>query len=414
MQITAPSRLSDNELMAEVARLAQGERDATVSLVAHLTELYGRRLHERAGYSSLFTYCLEALRLSEHEAYDRMKAAKVARRYPAVLALLAAGRVNLTTIRLVAPRLTRENHPELLAAVSGKRKREVQEVLARMFPQKDAPPSMRRLPAPRVPSTPVPTPIGQSGGAAAVPPPWSGSLDERPCGEVGTLAPLVAGAAVRPSIPPPPRDLVRPLSADRYQVTFTASAAVCEKLELAKDLLRHAVPGGDPAQVVERALDVLIAELVKQKYAVSSRPRESPGQAQDSRNVPADVKRPVYIRDCGRCAYVAPDGRRCGERGFVEFHHVVPYAAGGRPTVDNIELRCRAHNGYEAEVFYGPGKRYGAEAVKEPRAAYACHGGHVFVPERQSVSILAAARRPASKRPAKLDSVVNNSSIGDA
>jgi hypothetical protein len=74
------SQLSDDALEAEVARLASSERGCTASLVGHLAELYGRRLHERAGFSSLFTYCMEVLRLSEHEAYDRMKAAKVARR----------------------------------------------------------------------------------------------------------------------------------------------------------------------------------------------------------------------------------------------------------------------------------------------------------------------------------------------
>ena len=79
MTTTIPSRLSDGELVAEVARLAGCEREASASLVAHLAELYGRRLHERAGYASLFTYCTDALRLSEHEAYDRMRAAKVTR-----------------------------------------------------------------------------------------------------------------------------------------------------------------------------------------------------------------------------------------------------------------------------------------------------------------------------------------------
>ena len=96
-----PSRLSDDQLEAEVFRLATCERQSTASLIAHLAELYARRLHERAGFSSLFTYCVEVLRLSEHEAYDRMKAAKVVRRYPRVLEWLTSGDLNLTTIRLL-------------------------------------------------------------------------------------------------------------------------------------------------------------------------------------------------------------------------------------------------------------------------------------------------------------------------
>jgi hypothetical protein len=60
----------------------------------------------------------------------------------------------------------------------------------------------------------------------------------------------------------------------------------------------------------------------------------------------------VWVRDLGRCAFVAPDGRRCGERAFVQFHHVKPYAVGGEATVDGIELRCGRHNRYEARLFF--------------------------------------------------------------
>jgi hypothetical protein len=145
---------------------------------------------------------------------------------------------------------------------------------------------------------------------------------------------------------------------------------MCEKLELAQDLLRHAVPGGDLAQVFARALDALVDALVKQKFAVTSRPGPSRGQADDSRNIPAEVKRGAFIRDRGRCAFVGTHRQRCGERAFLEFHHLVPYAVGGRPTLDNIELRCRAHNGYEAERFYGPCREWmGTEAATETGAA---------------------------------------------
>ena len=153
------------------------------------------------------------------------------------------------------------------------------------------------------------------------------------------------------------------LSPGRYRITFTASAATCEKLQLAQDLLRHVIPSGDPAQIFERALDVLVNELVRERYSSTDRPRASRGQADDSRNVPAEVKRAVHIRDLGRCAYVGPDGHRCGERAFVEFHHIRPYAAGGPSTVDNITLRCHAHNGYEADLFFGPAREYGGVAV---------------------------------------------------
>ena len=73
--------------------------------------------------------------------------------------------------------------------------------------------------------------------------------------------------------------------------------------------------------------------------------------------MPAHVRRAVYVRDGGRCAFVSVEGHRCGERRFIEFHHVMPRAAGGKATVENIQLRCRAHNGHEVDLFFGPGKR---------------------------------------------------------
>jgi hypothetical protein len=126
--------LSDDELVARVKSLAARERRATALLVAHLAELDTRDLHLRAGYSSLFIYCREVLALSEHEAYNRMEAARTARRFPLVLDLLAEGAVNLTTVRLLGPHLTADNHARVLESARGKRKAEVEGIVARLRP----------------------------------------------------------------------------------------------------------------------------------------------------------------------------------------------------------------------------------------------------------------------------------------
>jgi hypothetical protein len=153
-------------------------------------------------------------------------------------------------------------------------------------------------------------------------------------------------------------------------------------------MLRHVLPSGGDEAILDRALTLLLTDLARkrlgsEKPARSSGPgaadsRHVPAEADsrhvpaavhsrgvpaavdsrgvpaaaDSRHVPAAVKRAVWVRDLGRCAFVAESGRRCGERAFVEFHHVRPYAAGGEATVDGIELRCREHNGYEARLFF--------------------------------------------------------------
>jgi len=157
--------------------------------------------------------------------------------------------------------------------------------------------------------------------------------------------------------------VVAALAPERYKIQFTASREVHDKLRHAQDLLRHVVPIGDVAVVFDRALSALIEQLEKQKCAATSRPRQPRASAPGSRHVPASVRREVWRRDGGRCAFVGARGR-CSERGFLEVHHVVPFAAGGAPDAGNIELRCRAHNLYEAELFFGP------EIVKESHVVW--------------------------------------------
>ena len=80
--------------------------------------------------------------------------------------------------------------------------------------------------------------------------------------------------------------------------------------------------------------------------------RATVGGSVSGRHIPAAVKREVWQRDQGRCAFVGTRGR-CRETGFLEFHHVQPYAEGGPANVENIQLRCRAHNLYEASLLFG-------------------------------------------------------------
>jgi len=70
--------------------------------------------------------------------------------------------------------------------------------------------------------------------------------------------------------------------------------------------------------------------------------------------MPAALKQMVWIRDGGQCTFVAPSGRRCRGRVFLEFHHRYAYALGGETTPTNVSLHCRAHNAYEAEQVFGP------------------------------------------------------------
>jgi len=357
-------RLGDAELVARVKDLAARQRGGLAELVAHLAELDTRDLHLRAGYGSLFVYCRDVLALSEHEAYHRIEAARAVRRFPEILERLAEGSVNLTSIRLLAPHLTRENHQAVLESARGKRRPEVEEIVAGLWPRPDVPPSLRKLPPPKTAPAPLPGP-----------------------------APIAAPSFPRAWLPPAPGAGVVPLSPDRYRVQLTIGGETLERLRLAKDMLRHAIPSGDDAAILDRALAALLLDLAKKKFAAALSPRPSRVTAPGSRHVPAEVKRAVWLRDLGRCAFVGTEGRRCQERGFLEFHHVRPFAVGGEASVGNVQLRCRRHNDYEAREYFGPGRpEDGGGAVGEPSTPYgsvrAQHQQEAASPDPELVAVL--------------------------
>jgi hypothetical protein len=354
--LSALRRLSDGELVAKVKSLAAQECHATALLVAHLAELDTRDVHLREGYSSLFSYCREVLSLSEHAAYDRIEVARAARRFPVVLDLLEAGSVNLTAVRLLAPHLTPRNHRAVLNSARGKRTFEVRQIVARLSPQPDVPTSIRKVPTPKA---------TKSGGGASNDPAPAAAAPPALAAPPTSLPTPTPASAPRPC--PGSSAEVAPLCEDRYHLKVTIAGDTVEKLRLAKDMLRHALPSGDDAAVLDRALTALLTELSRKKFAATEKPRASRGASSGSRHIPAEVRRTVWVRDLGRCAFVGKSGRRCNERAFVEFHHVKPWAFGGEATVGNIELRCRRHNDHESRVFFDRGpERAAATLVREP------------------------------------------------
>jgi hypothetical protein len=301
---------------------------ATAHLIASLAELDERRLYLGQGCSSVFTYCTQVLHLSEHAAYGRIEAARVARRFPVVFELLANGSINLTAVGLLAPHLTPDNHCQLLDSVRHKSKREVEHLITSLRPMPPVPSAVRKLPAPKAIET-----VRMDPGASES----HGML---------SAGPIVASPPKRPAV-------VGPLAPDRYKVQFTVSGDTYEKLRRVQGLLRHTIPSGDPAAIFDRALTLLLADLERRKLAATERPLAARASSSGSRHIPAAVKRKVWARDGERCAFLGTNGR-CTERDFLEFHHVVPFAAGGPATAENLELRRRSHNAYEAERYFGP------------------------------------------------------------
>ena len=304
--------------------------------------------------------------MSEFAAYSRIAAARVARRFPIALVRLADGGLTLTTIGLLAPHLTDENNEALFDAAQHASRRDVERLVASLYGQPDIPASVRRLPEPddslgqvavsRAPASDVGEP-----GRGAVNEPTTETHAELPSLTVtrtnadGPRSAVQATPVVMPrAAMPTNRDVVAPLAVGRYLLRVTIGAETHARLDKARDLLRHVVPNGDLSLILDRALAVLLDQLERRKTGRVTRPRRSRRAPASSRgrHIPAAVKREVSARDANRCAFVGTDGR-CAETAFLEYHHVVPYAKGGKSEAANIQLRCRAHNAYEATRDFG-------------------------------------------------------------
>ena len=356
------THLDDATLLHDLSTLADRDRATTAELLAHIAEVDDRRLYVAAACSSMFAYCVRELGLSEDATYKRTQAARAARRFPRLFEDLAAGRLHLTAVCLLAPHLTAKNVDELVAAASGRRKAELEAWLAARFGESSGAASVLRE---RV--TVVAAPTATSTAPAARATAAELALEQVALAPGAPAEP--APAQVEPAGPPPIEAApaqVAPAPV-RYIIQVPVNEATHAKLRRAQALLAHAVPSGELAAVLERALDALLERLEKRKGAAPVRATRRAGEdrpAPRARTIPAHVRRAVWERDGGRCTFTGPNPgrRRCDTRRRLEFDHVVPFARGGTATVDGLRLRCRVHNQFEAE------RAFGSEFMRRKRA----------------------------------------------
>jgi len=355
MRTYSLTHVPDAELLRNQADLDARERGTTAIQLAHLGEIDARRLYLPEGYPSMYAWCVGARAHSEDVACQRIQAARCARRFPAIFSLVADGQLHLTAILVLSPYLTPENAAALLEAAAARTKRQIEVMLAERFPRTELIPMVQ--------------PLGVAGELSA-----PVRIDSASSGIPAADAPTRLSAPVR--IDHSARPKLEPIAAQRYALQVMIGQDAHEKLGYAQALLGHALPSGDLATVIERALEALIAQLERRKFGASSKPhRQTRRTSANPRHIPAAIKRAVWERDGGRCTFSGESGHRCEARDRLEFDHVQPVARGGVTSVAGIRLRCRAHNQYEAERVFGAGfmdqKRQGARKLQAARRSAA-------------------------------------------
>jgi hypothetical protein len=396
MTRSALKQLSGTVVVREFTELLATNRANLAQLLAYLGEIDARHLCRPKGYASTFRYCVDEFHMSEGTAYKRIRGARLARRFPVIYDAVAEGRIHLAALVLLSKHLTSHNVRELLATAAHRSKRQVEQLLAEHFPQSDLPTVVRTIP-------PSEARLQLSPGAVEGPQAPESRTELSP-GTVPAASEPDPAAQYVPQQAPPAK--LVPLSPERFAIQFTASSATHDKLRYAQDLLGHSVPSRDVAEVIDRALDVLVQQLERQRFAKASLKRPSPG-SRNPRYIPAEVRRAVWKRDAGQCAFQGDQGRRCEARTRLEFDHVTPVARGGEATVANVRLCCRAHNQFEAERLLGAdfmhGRREVAQARSKPTAEH--RSSQDLVPRLRELGLSAEQAAEAAARSANVRGV---------
>jgi hypothetical protein len=394
--------MNARDLSNRLAALLRTEQHAMADFLVALADYDRQKLWRELGHTSLFAFLHRELRLSRGAAHFRKIAAELIQGFPEVVEPLRDGRLCITSVVELAKVITPENRSLVMPRFFHCSKREAKEVAAELRPAEAAPHrtvvttvTIRRAPAaaPTVASEhaafssePVRPDEPQ---ALAVPPdpstarssPQSTRAPVPPDEPAPVSTPALAGADEHQLLVEtngrqrPSRDEhCEPLTADLRRLHITVSRRFLAKLDAARAALSHSHPGGSSEEVLEAALDLLLAANARKKGLVD-RPAAKPRPNARPGHFPAAVKREVWKRAGGKCEWRHDSGEVCGSTLRLEFDHAVARALGGPSTIENVRLACAAHNQLAARRAFGDAwmdrfvrKRSGQERAPSPSA----------------------------------------------
>ena len=298
---TSPTSTFARQFVARLSSRLENEKRELVLFLIELAEFDAKKLALELGYPSTLGCLMSELGLTESSACRRIAAARLLARFPQIASYLLARRLTLMGLVALKDVLDDSNVDELLERASGLSEPDVRQLVMRI----------RFAVAPATP-----------------------------------LAATVAADAVATSTENPTVELL--------PVTLWVGPEFREELEAVRTLLGHAVPSGKREEVLLHVLRAQRKILERRRYGSPKRAsKSSAGSPANAHYLPAAVRREVYQREGGSCAYVGEENRRCCSTLRLEYQHIIPVACGGPSTPENVTLFCRSHNLLQAKKDFG-------------------------------------------------------------
>lgn len=317
--------LSNSDLILSLKRLAKAERKITHLLLLHIIEVENRKLHLQLGYDRIFSYLTKELGYSEYSAYERLRAAELLKKIPAISEKIESGVLNLTQITEVQKCLKEKAHKgesvstaktlQVLKDIENKSGFETQKHLAQEF--------------------------------------------DRPLKQ---------------------HETTRPQKDESVRIEVTFSKEEFAELKMAKELLSHVCPSGSWSEVIttlakkmnqsklgkngsgtknlELGEAINNNPLATQSFLVSSELKTAGSRKRDSKDVrdrniniqkyrpyiSIKTKRLLLSKAQSQCEHHHPHAGRCRSKYQLQVDHIRPLAAGGDHKVSNLRILCGAHN----------------------------------------------------------------------
>jgi hypothetical protein len=334
---------TNQELLSTLKLQVENERKLLMEILYSLQEVEVRNLHLEMGYPDLYTFAMKELGYSSGSAYRRISVMRLLKSVPEAAPKLESGELGLENASQAQSFFRKEDRHRKEQGLEKLSLDEKREVVSELFNKSTR--EGQRILTERSPEIMTPT------------------------------------------------EKLKPLPDQKTLIQFVASAELMAKLEELKNILAH--------QNFEGRMDVLVDQLAdialnKLKPASVSRPApgskavsasrgtsdsksavqiSAPGmksntspfpatntknvqsnqkqeQLKRSRYIPAKIRKQILLRDQKGCTFKdLKTGRVCGSRRGLQLDHIMPFSWGGEHSVENLTLRCGAHNRFRAELM---------------------------------------------------------------
>jgi len=289
--------LSNIELDQEFAVVVKTERKITHDVLLYIQEIHRRSLYVSFGYDSLRNYLIKRHKYSEGAANRRISAMFLLSAVPEVKEKIIEGSLNLSQLAVAQSAIYQTQQKE-------NRKISTEEKASLLLELENK------------------------------------TIDETKAEIANTLNIEIKDK--------------KPITYGKDNAAFINMKLTKEELALVQEtlnLMSHQAK--DPKELLlnfcKKALKAK-KELKSQKGLMpSAAATKSECNKNRSRYILVSLRNQVFIRDQFICRFIGEDGHLCGSKKFLQPHHIIPFAKGGKHTLENLSLRCRTHNLYEAE-----------------------------------------------------------------